>query len=369
MRETRAWFSGEPVYGSLRTAVYPPAAYLFFWPFLGWPTPTAARYIWGITTPLAVAWLVVLLVRESRARSTRQRLLVGLVPLAMNATGVTIGNGQLGVHLLPVMLAGALLIVRRRTLWSELGAAALFAIALMKPTLSFPLFAAAVAIRGRLSPLVLTAAVTIALTLLAAAWQMAAITHLAEPLFGAATLSPGATELVTRTYGTRVTGGYAEFHTWLVQLDQRRLTLPAALVLLGVLVVVIRRYRRADVWLLFGIAAIFARFWTYHRLFDDVLIVIPLIALYRHAQAPDLSRRVVWIAMALFGLTLGVMLLPARFLTSPWPLSATYTVLHPVVWLADLVFLIVEARRQARDATASRGSRVSEAFASTMAST
>ena len=33
--ETQLWFSGQPIYGIKKTAVYPPASYFFLWPFVG----------------------------------------------------------------------------------------------------------------------------------------------------------------------------------------------------------------------------------------------------------------------------------------------------------------------------------------------
>jgi hypothetical protein len=37
-------------------------------------------------------------------------------------------------------------------------------------------------------------------------------------------------------------------------------------------------------WLLLGVTALVARFWTYHRWYDDLLILLPMIALFRIAQ-------------------------------------------------------------------------------------
>jgi hypothetical protein len=69
------------------------------------------------------------------------------------------------------------------------------------------------------------------------------------------------------------------------------------------------RHRRADTWILLGAAAIVARLWTYHRIYDDVLLLLPMVALYRLARAEAPPRRA---APVLFGLTWLAAMAPAR---------------------------------------------------------
>jgi len=57
--------------------------------------------------------------------------------------------------------------------------------------------------------------------------------------------------------------------------------LPSSLLLLVLLGLWIRWHRRSDPWLLFGVTAIVARLWTDHQLFDDLLILVPLVTLFR----------------------------------------------------------------------------------------
>lgn len=44
--EVQVWFSGEPVYGEMKGAMYPPASYTMLFPFLHYPSFTLARWIW-----------------------------------------------------------------------------------------------------------------------------------------------------------------------------------------------------------------------------------------------------------------------------------------------------------------------------------
>jgi len=45
--------------------------------------------------------------------------------------------------------------------------------------------------------------------------------------------------------------------------------------------------RRAERWPLLGVIAIVARVWTYHRWYDDLLLLLPLIALFRLTRQPE----------------------------------------------------------------------------------
>ena len=52
------------------------------------------------------------------------------------------------------------------------------------------------------------------------------------------------------------------------------------------------RHRRVDLWLQLGVIAVVARLWAYHRLYDDVLVVLALVALFRIATGVDGPRDV-----------------------------------------------------------------------------
>ena len=72
---------------------------------------------------------------------------------------------------------------------------------------------------------------------------------------------------------------------------------PAPLVLLGAWVFM---RRRADVLILLGVAAIVARFASYHGWYDDVLLFMPLVALIRCArvaEAPRARAVAAWLAL------------------------------------------------------------------------
>ena len=108
-------FAGVPELG-----VYPPASYVILWPLLGWLEIKPAILMWAATTVFLLGWLVVIVVKESGAETPLERLFVGLVPLSMYATGATIGNGQLAIHILPVLISGILLLRHQESTWETI---------------------------------------------------------------------------------------------------------------------------------------------------------------------------------------------------------------------------------------------------------
>jgi hypothetical protein len=139
--EVQRWFAGLPIYHESKTAVYPPASYVILWPFLGWLGFTPARWLWAITTVVGLYWLIHLILRESGAKTSFERLFVTLMPLSMYATGATIGNGQLIDHLLPVLIAGIFLLQQRQGGWMmDLFNTTLLLGPLVTPSITIPFF-------------------------------------------------------------------------------------------------------------------------------------------------------------------------------------------------------------------------------------
>jgi hypothetical protein len=356
--EVQAWFAGIPVYQTLPVPTYPPATYAAVWPLLGWMPYEVARGLWAVTTVAALAWLTWLVVRESGVTGRWHQAAVALLLLAMNQTGVAIGNGQFILHILPPLVAAVLLIHRGRGSWVEdVIAAACLTFAMVKVTLAAPflwlvLFAPPAPGKGnrvwpwRLRPALLTAAGYTLLTLFAASFQEGSVVQqLREWMRVASAVSD---------HG----GDYANLNAWLDSAGLASLVPALSLVVFVALGLWLHRYRHVDLWVRLGVVAIVTRFLAYHRLYDDVLIVLAFVALCRIATSvtsvtreagpgvestlPRASMRVAYerpAAVALLATAMVFMLLPARLGTSPAPWQQIFEVSHTVTWLDVLGFL------------------------------
>jgi hypothetical protein len=333
--EVDRWFAGEPLYDLSKNALYPPATFVILWPLIGWLAFTPARSLWAVTTLAALAGLAYLIVRESRADTALERAFVALMLLAINATGVAVGNGQLILHILPLLLAGLFLVQRDHHGWGQdLMAAALLTAAMLKPNVSLPFLLLLLLYRDRLRPLLLVVLGYTALTLFAARFQEPSLFTLLYEWYG-------------RASAEATTAGYANLQAWLALLGLQQWIVPALLITLMGLGLWLYRHRHVDLWLLLGVTAIVSRMWTYHRMYDDVLVLLPMIALFRivkRGPSPDGDDVT---AGVLLTLTLLAMLAPARLRSAPWPWYPLFTSVHAILWIAMLIFLLDRARREA----------------------
>jgi hypothetical protein len=333
--EVHRWFDGKPVYSELDKAVYPPASYVMLWPLLGWlGAVTPARWFWAATTLGALVWLVYLVVKESGADTKLERIFVALIPLSMNATGSTIGNGQLIVHIVPALLAGLLLLQERRRSWSKDILASIFILlALVKPSITVPFFWIVLFVSRRLRPALLITLGYIGLTLFAVSFQEPGLLSLLRGwLYRASEVTVGA--------------AYANLHTWLAVIGLKEWSLPTSLLTLLALGFWTYLNRLVDIWLIIGVTAIIARLWTYHRWYDDLLILLPMIALFRIAKKAQSDNRSDIIAGILLAITLFSMLAPYRVQNLPSPWSLLFTGGHAIVWIVVLIFLLYQAYQE-----------------------
>jgi hypothetical protein len=136
--------------------------------------------------------------------------------------------------------------------------------------------------------------------------------------------------------------------------------LPLSLLILILLGYWIYRNRRRDFWALLGVTALVARFWVYHRTYDNLLLLLSAVGLFRIVKKGplpggwDIAAGLLLIATWIF------MVLPNRLLLSwpPWGPSlvtgqSAWPLWDPlfkggqfVTWLGNLAFFLLWVRRE-----------------------
>jgi hypothetical protein len=326
--EVQRWFGGLPVYGELDRLLYPPASYTVLWPFLGWLPFESARVLWAVSTLGAAAVIALVMHAATGEHPLRERLLIALLAFAAFPVQISILVGQLPVHAVAFLAAGAFFLTRRRpALWSDAVGGALVAASIVKPTLTVPLAAALLIGANRWRPALLAGVAYGLLAFIGAAAQADGIVSLHLAWLE----STGTPSLIAE--------GVPNLHLWLAQLGQESWAAPASALVLLVFCAWCWRARRADAWVLIGAAAVVARLWAYHREYDDVILVLTTIGLLRLAGSGDPAGRVLP----------GVLLAAAwaTLLTPTWaiydlPAGAVLAIewAHTVVWLAVLAFFV-----------------------------
>jgi hypothetical protein len=337
-----AWFAREVTY-SKWSVLDPPATHALLWPLLGWTTMTGARWVWAVTSLAALGWTAALTARHSGALTPHERIVAALLPLSIYASGATMGNGQLGVHLLPLLVAGCVRVQRGVGSWpGDLMTATLLIGALVKPNLTAPFMWIVFFVPGRLRPALLVVAGYAALTLLSASFQPADVVTLVRYAFS------NATAISARP----VPGNVANLHVWLGLLDLSALSAAASALAITLLGAWVYRHRRVDLWLLLGVTSYVALLSTYHRWYDEVLLVLPMVALFRLAKTSD-DVAVSSTAGLILAVTIASSMAPGGLFLFPEPLNWWYVAGQVVIWVGGLAFL-AQAASAARKAGAAR---------------
>lgn len=339
--EVQRWFGGLDVYHTLERLLYPPASYVVLWPFLGWLPFSSARWLWSATTLLACGLLALIAYRVGDPLPRRERLAVALLAFAAFPIQISLFVGQLPVHAIAFAAGAAWLLCAPRPRWArDVAGAVLLAASLVKPTLTAPVAVATLIGSGRWRPAVLAGAAYVVFAVGAAAVQPDGIVSL-HAAWLASTSTPSLIE-----------EGLPNLHLWLAQIGLHGWATAASIVVLLAFTAWAWLHRRADPWLLIAAAAVVARFWTYHREYDDAVLLLVAIGLLRvwssrhawRAPAAGLFLALTWLALltptwAIYDLPRGVVL------TIQWA--------HAVLWLAIFAFLVSLAARRARPTSVS----------------
>jgi hypothetical protein len=289
--------------------------------------------LWGLTSLIALGAVGLLAVKETGARSTAQRLFLFLVPFSSYAATATLSVGQLANHVLPLLMGGLLLFHRGRGRWRQDAAAtAMVLFALVKPALSAPFFWIVCFAMGRWRPVALVVLGYAGLTLIAATFHD-------ESLIVILTAWQGETPYFVL--------GHANVHKWLAAVGLGAWVWPITLATLLGFGAWVFRHRTADLWLLMGVAALVTRLLFHHRLYDDLLVLIPMITLFRIATTAGRSQQVTGTAGILFALTWATLQMPVQLLGFPQPIPVLVEAGQAGVWIAVLVFLLIVARERA----------------------
>jgi hypothetical protein len=330
--EVREWFAGRPVYGVVESADYPPATYLLLFPFVHWPTPEIARILWALASAAALAALSLVTLRAMQPRNGAERAFAILLPLSMYATAATIRLGQMGVLLLPLLVIGTLALLQQPRSWRrDLLASALLVAAVVKPTFSPPLLWLAF-FRGGLRPTLLICGSYVALTLIAVTFQDASLSELLHGWMG---------QRNNIDFGN----AHGNIYSWLDAAGLGRWLIPASLTLLFSLGAWVWSHRDADPWSLLAVSAIVARIWTYHHHYDDLLMLLPLIALFRSVGAAQAEGRHDRLGMVVLMLLWAFSVAPAQALAAPGIWGAVFKSAKTATWLVTLSLLLVRTRR------------------------
>ena len=346
--EVQQWFDGISVYTERsRTAGYPPASYIILWPLLNPFSWNMTRWLWAVMLSGMMSWLIYLILKESRVKNTLARITLTLFVIAMYPTVITLGNGQLTLFIIPCILAGIILIRRQGSGWKQdLCVAFLLLFSLLKPNISVPFFWIVMIYSNFLRIFTFVVIGYGILTFWAAYFQQeTCLALISQWLHNPSIVKP--------------LGGYGNYgnvHAWLLALGFGAWKMPASLCILLALGLWIYYYRHANLWLLLGVTGIVARMWAYHRLYDDLLILLPMITLLRIVKQEANDNHCGVIAGILFFCSWLALLAPGTLLLLPFPYGTLFRVGQVLLWISISIFLLYQTTQENKHRIHSRGS-------------
>ncbi|HTM10491.1 MAG TPA: glycosyltransferase 87 family protein [Verrucomicrobiae bacterium] len=327
------WFAGLSVYSYSPLAVHPPATYVMLWPFFGWLEATPARWLWTALEVAALAWLVLVTVREGGGEERWQRIFLACLPVCTYATKITLSKGQFVVFLLPMLITAVLLVERRAAGWKRDSLVfLLLLLTLSKPPIAALFMWIVLFLPGGARPIVFVTAVYALLTLFGLS-------------FSTQDLSIVFQDWQARTSALALNEGSTNLHRLLSRWNLGGWIFPASCLVFALHGWWVHRHRRVDPWLLMGVTAVVARFWTYHRQYDDLLIVLPAITLFRLAKKTPRDGADVAAAL-LFSVIVAGSLVPLSILSKQLVWGINLSGVLARIWVVMLAFLLWESQRE-----------------------
>lgn len=336
VREVTGWWSGTDIYKTSGHAVYPPAAYVILRALFVFDDFERIRWVWGAWTLLGVLLASWGTVRAVGAKRWQAVVFVAVLPLAVSGMHGGIANGQVSLLCTLAAVGSVLLLTREDAGWgTDLLAAGLFLVALIKPTMTAPLFWLVCFVPGRWRPAVL---VVVGYALLTVIGCLAIPDESMVVL-----LARWADRAIEGSRYGALDGGSVNMQT---AMGLARLSLHAPVVVLALVGLVgawaAGRPSR-DPWILMGVAGVVARLAFYHRTYDDLIVLPALIALARAARRPATGR---WpldlVAGGLLVVTWGVMCVQ----DTHWFLEGPRDGITWIAWVATGLFLVFLARQE-----------------------
>ena len=324
--EIGRWFAGLPVYADRRHAGYPPASYVLLFPFLGWLGEYGARWLWGALTVAELSLLSILTIRFIGTTKRLEKLLIVLTLFSAYPITVTLGNGQLGIHIFTLFLCAMLLVECRATWRIDVAASVLLIFAATKPSFSAPLYWIVLFALGRLRPIFLVMGSYVSLTAFALMFRPESISNMLH-------------DFIEHNREVIGTSGGAHIAVWMRFIGLSDWTSIASLGLFVALGCWVYSNRRADRWMLLGVSAVVARIWTYHRMYDDLLILFAMLPLARWLRRSSVPDNVRVLGALLFSAAWFSLFIPASTINYPFPWNLPYEIGLPLIWIAMLFFL------------------------------
>jgi hypothetical protein len=307
----------NPQLGKITSGGYPPWAFFtgfFIFPNISW---TLTRFYQMFLNLLSLGVLVRFAYQIGLSFGVRSAYFFVAACLAISSHCTTLGVGQYGIIINALLIGVYWLIKANRNNWAGL----LMGIALAKPTISAPYFLGLIIHRKFKSFFV-------------------AIFYISFATFYISWLTKLDLNDVIFRFLDQIKYVADDGFSWINILINLGLNVELSILLLGaisisLIILIFYWLRDFSLLIIFGIASAIGRIFTYHRVYDDIMLVFLLLALLQLAFSQPHWLNI--LILTVVGLTLW---LPASFQNVAAPY---WLVLQIIIWSLALIYLLLNS--------------------------
>ncbi|MGM0589532.1 MAG: hypothetical protein ACQETE_14010 [Bacteroidota bacterium] len=324
----------ENIYLTISDAAYPPSSYALMGPFLGWYPYNIVDEIWALVNIIALifsGYIVYKLIEEKGIAYQISLLAIPLF-LSFQSLGMVLGVGQITILYVSLLLLVVYIgYAQPFNKWINLLVSSiLLAISMGKFSLIIPIcfvFLFDKRFRGILFGAVginVLISWYIAIQLETTIWAIIADIYQNTKEI----VALGSIDVHSMLHHLGISPDYSAF--------------VSLLFLLLLVHFLISLQKNNTIFLKLAIAAIIARFWTYHAHYDNIVLVFLLIYAFQQLDMVSqftwidlLDAKILWVLLIWLSLAI-----PARFLTADPPFYGVFLGFQVIIWLGSALLLI-----------------------------
>jgi Glycosyltransferase family 87 len=315
----------DPTLGAVDSGGYPPWAFFTGFVFIPGISLIATRFYFAILNFISLVILAIFAYQIGIPYGKTQALFSISASLALSSHVTTISNGQYGIIINAFLIGMFWSLEKHKNIWAGL----LLGIATIKPNIA-ALYFFILPIRWRIN-----AIVSFLIYIVGGSIVIWLVTKV-DPIY--------MTNVIIYQSKYFADRGFSSIN-FLTQtgIDLKIATILMGLIGIAVITAIFYIWRNSSLLTLFAIASVIGRVWTYHRFYDNVMLIFLLLALldltFRNPQKSNI------LMLTLVGISLW---LPARMITTSY-FGIRAQFIQLIVWIAALIYLLIQDKWQLKN--------------------
>ena len=310
----------DPSIGDIRSGGYPPWAFFTGFFLIPGLSLNFTRFYFAILNLISLVILAIFSYQVGSPYGRAQALFSMSASLALGSHATTLLNGQYGIIINAFLIGMYWMLKKHQNLWTGL----FLAIAMVKPNISAPYFFILLMRRQTKAILSFFIYISGASTII---WIITKV----DPIYMSKSIIEQSKYFAHKGYSS------INFLT-AMGIDTQMATILLALVGVVVIIGIFYIWRDSSLLTLFAVASVIGRVGTYHRFYDNVMLIFLLLGLIEITF--NNSQRMNLLFLALVGISLWF---PGRIVQIE-NVGTIVELLQLIVWSISLIYLLVQVK-------------------------